>query len=83
MVNIYIIVNIFTHNNANVMSLFIRMYSGCRQLDVEQFIEAFDPDIVDISLHTLNYLQIHMKLKVRDILYLYIHKDVLIYDSDT
>lgn len=42
----------------------LRMHSGCRQFDVEQFIESFNPDIVDISQNTPDYLLIHMRLKV-------------------
>jgi hypothetical protein len=41
----------------------LRMLSGCRQFDLEQFIESFNPDIVDISQNTPDYLQIHMRLK--------------------
>ena len=40
------------------------MHSGCRQFDVEQFIENFNPDIIDISQNTPDYLLIHMRLKV-------------------
>ena len=42
----------------------LRMHSGCRQFDVEQFIESFNPDIIDISQNTPDYLLIHMRLKV-------------------
>ena len=42
----------------------LRMHSGCRQFDVEQFIESFDPDIVDISQYTPDYLRMHIRLKV-------------------
>ena len=46
------------------------MHSGCRQFDVEQFIESFNPDIVDISKDTPDYLQIHIRLKVLSISFL-------------
>jgi Tyrosine phosphatase family len=42
----------------------LRMHSGCRQFDVEQFIEYFDPDIIDISKNTPDFLKIHIRLKV-------------------
>jgi hypothetical protein len=42
----------------------LRVNSGIRLFDVEQFIDNFDPDIVDISIHTPDYLQIHIRLKV-------------------
>lgn len=42
----------------------LRMHSGCRQFDVEQFIEYFDPDIIDISRNTPDFLKIHRRLKV-------------------
>ena len=48
----------------------LRMHSGCRQFDVEQFIESFNPDIVDISRDTPDYLQIHIRLKVRSVVIL-------------
>lgn len=42
----------------------LRMHSGCRLFDVEQFIEYFDPDIIDISKNTPDFLKIHIRLKV-------------------
>lgn len=42
----------------------LRMHSGCRQFDIEQFIENFDPDIVDISKSAPDFLKIHFRLKV-------------------
>lgn len=43
----------------------LRMHSACRQFDVEQFIEEFDPDTIDISTNTPDFLKIHIRLKVR------------------
>ena len=45
----------------------LRMNTGCRFLDVEQFIENFDPDQVDIAQNTPEFLQIHCRIKEEEI----------------
>lgn len=44
-----------------------RMNSGCRHFDVEQFIENFDHDEVDISQNTPEFLQVHFRIKEEEI----------------
>ena len=45
----------------------LRMNAGCRFFDVEQFVENFDPDQVDIAQNTPEFLQIHYRIKEEEI----------------
>ena len=45
----------------------LRMNSGCRHFDVEQFVEHFDPDTVDITLYTPEFLHVHFRVKEEEI----------------
>ena len=45
----------------------LRMNAGCRFFDVEQFVENFDPDQVDIAQNTPEFLQIHYRVKEEEI----------------
>jgi len=45
----------------------LRMNSGCRHFDVEQFVEHFDPDTVDVARHTPEFLHVHFRVKEEEI----------------